>query len=204
MFVFRLAKTQPSCQAVVDVGFILDSSGSLRREYHKEKNFLKTLAAVFGITENGSRAGVITFSYHAVHSIKLHNFTDLNSFSKAVDDIPLMGSTTRIDRALRLAQKEMFSSRNGGRLGVAKLLILLTDGSQTPDADAEEPGKIGEELRKMGVSIISIGIGEGVNETELAHIAGGENSTYSASTFDKLKDSAFLHDIKSSSCQIGA
>ena len=200
----HLATAQPSCEAVVDVAFILDSSGSLRTEYQKEKNFLKTLAAVFGISENGSRAGVITFSYYAEHSIKLHNFTDLNSFNKAVDNIPLMGSTTRIDRALRLAQKEMFSQRNGGRVGVTKLILLLTDGSQTPGVDVEEPGDIGEELRKEGISIVVIGIGPGVNQTELAHISGGEANAYSAATFDKLLDSDFLHRIKNGSCEIGS
>ena len=44
-----------------------------------------------------------------------------------------MGSTTRIDKGLRLAQKKMFELENGGRPGVAKILFLLTDGSQTQD-----------------------------------------------------------------------
>ncbi|XP_065653360.1 collagen alpha-6(VI) chain-like isoform X2 [Hydra vulgaris] len=200
----EIAKVQPSCQAVVDIGFILDSSGSLRRDYHKEKDFLKSLIAVFGLSANGSRAGVITFSYHAEHSIMLNSFTDLSSFNKAVDDIPLMGLITRIDRALRLAQRKLFLSKHGGRKGVAKLLFVLTDGSQTPDADAEDPGIIADELRAMGVSIIGIGIGSEVNETELAHIAGGESNRYSASTFDKLKESTFLNNIKMSSCKIAS
>ncbi|XP_047125173.1 collagen alpha-6(VI) chain isoform X3 [Hydra vulgaris] len=200
----EIAKVQPSCQAVVDIGFILDSSGSLRKDYHKEKDFLKSLIAVFGLSANGSRAGVITFSYHAEHSIMLNSFSDLSSFNKAVDDIPLMGLTTRIDRALRLAQRKLFLSKHGGRKGVAKLLFVLTDGSQTPDADAEDPDMIADELRAMGVSIIGIGIGSEVNETELAHIAGGESNRYSASTFDKLKERTFLNNIKMSSCKIAS
>ena len=51
----------------------------------KEKNFLKVLAATFGISPNGSRAGVITFSYYTEHSIKLKDHTDLLGFNKAVD-----------------------------------------------------------------------------------------------------------------------
>ena len=50
----------------------------------------------------------------------------MNTFNKAVDDIVFMASTTRIDTALRLAQKELFSPKNGGRPGVPKILILLT------------------------------------------------------------------------------
>ena len=57
----------PKCRTRADIGFILDSSGSLRHEYHKEKEFLKNIAKVFGVSEFGSRASVITFSYFAEH-----------------------------------------------------------------------------------------------------------------------------------------
>ncbi|XP_057306435.1 collagen alpha-5(VI) chain-like isoform X2 [Hydractinia symbiolongicarpus] len=194
---------KPSCEAVVDVGFILDSSGSLRNEYGKEKNFLKSMATTFGISENGSRAGVVTFSYYTEHSIKLSDYTDLARFNEAVDRIPLMGRTTRIDKALRVAQKDLFSISNGGRPGVPKILILLTDGSQTPDADAEEPGDIADELRKQGITILVVGIGSGVNSTELAHIAGKTDNVFSAASFDQLVGNEFVDKIKEGGCAAG-
>ena len=67
-----------------------------------------------------------------------------------MDHIPLMGLTTRIDRAFRLAQAEMFAAENGGREKVGKLLILLTDGTQTEDVDVEDPADIADELRADG------------------------------------------------------
>ena len=56
----------------------------------------------------------------------------IGAFNDAVDDIPLMGSTTRIDTALRMAQNELFLEENGGRDIAPNILVLLTDGSQTP------------------------------------------------------------------------
>ena len=51
------------CQSKVDVGFILDSSGSLGLSNYKiEKQLLKQLAAGFG---QESRVAVITFSSYA-------------------------------------------------------------------------------------------------------------------------------------------
>ena len=47
----------PTCKSKIDVGFILDSSGSLKTEYHKEKDFLKALAGAFDMGPDGSRAG---------------------------------------------------------------------------------------------------------------------------------------------------
>ena len=204
LFLFPAKKpAKARCEAIVDVGFILDSSGSLRKSYGKEKNFLKVLASTFGISPNGSRAGVITFSYYTEHSIKLKDHTDLLGFNKAVDKIPLMGSTTRIDKAFRLAQQEMFSLPNGARPGIPKVLILLTDGSQTQDVGAEDPGEVAEQLRKDGVSILVVGIGSGVNTTELAHIAGSAANVYSAANFNDLISSNFIEDIKKGSCAEG-
>uniref|UniRef100_A0A7M5WVJ2 VWFA domain-containing protein n=1 Tax=Clytia hemisphaerica TaxID=252671 RepID=A0A7M5WVJ2_9CNID len=148
-------EVKPLCEVKVDVGFVLDSSGSLRNDYDKEKNFLKALAATFGVSEDGARAGVVTFSYDTEHSIKLNDHYDLFSFSDAVDKIPLMGHTTRIDKALRLTQSQMFSIANGGRPGVSKIVIVLTDGSQTQDVGAEDPGNVAEELRSMGYKVLA-------------------------------------------------
>ena len=145
----------------MDVGFILDSSGSLKNEYHKEKDFLTSMAGAFDISPDGSRAGVVTFSHNAELSVKMSDHTDFKSFKAAVDAIPLMGFTTRIDRALRLTQKELFSEANGDRPDVRNVLILLTDGTQTKSKGAEDPGDVMEEIRKNDVEIIVIGVGSG-------------------------------------------
>ena len=185
----------------MDIGFIVDSSGSLRREYGKEKDFVKTLASHFNISPNGSRAGVITFSWHAEHSVKLKDHTDAGSFLNAVDGLPLFGHTTRIDKALRMAKSDMFTAESGARAGVPKLIILLTDGSQTKDADAVDPGIIADEIRRMGIKLTVIGIGDRVDGKELLHMAGDASNVYRAKSFDQLTSSSFIESVSKSSCQ---
>ena len=197
------AAEKPSCTAIADVGFILDSSGSLGNEYYKEKIFLKALAASFGISEKGSRASVIAFSYNTDLSIRFNEFTDIDSFNEAVDKIPLMGSTTRIDKALPKAENEMFSIVNGGRPGVPKLLVVLTDGSQTKDADYEDPGDIADGLRKRGINVISVGVGKDTDLTELSHIGGGALNAYTVDSFDQLIGQDFVNKMKEKSCRAG-
>lgn len=162
------------------------------------------MATMFGVSKDGSRAAVVTFSFYTEHSIKLKDHSDLSSFNKAVDGIPLMGSTTRIDKALRMTQREMFTIANGARPGVNKVLIVLTDGSQTLDAGAEDPGVVAEELRQAGINIISVGIGKSTNATELAHIAGGSKNFHSAATFDVLISPVFLGKVNKAGCTEGA
>ena len=197
------APPAPTCKAKVDIGFILDSSGSLREDYQKEKNFLKALAGAFGVSADGSRAGVITFSYFTELSIKLNDHTNIFTFNAAVDAIPLMGSTTRIDKALRQTQKELFTSENGGRPGVTKILILLTDGSQTKELGAEDPGDIANELRADGVVIIVIGIGSGIEANELAQMAGGKDNAFDVESFDELVSGKFINMVTNKSCEEG-
>ena len=114
-----------------------------------------------------------------------------------------MGSTTRIDKALRLTQAELFKPEFGGRPGIPKLLLLLTDGSQTMDAGHEHPGLIADELRDEGIIIIVVGIGKGTNQTELEHMAGGAENAFSAQSFDELIGGEFVKLMMERSCEEG-
>ena len=186
-----------SCQTFVDIGFILESTGSVRAEHRKAKEFLKFFAASFGISSKGTRAGVITFSYFGELSIKLSDHSDISSFNLAVDNIKLMGSTARIDKALCLAQRKLFSLANGGRLGVPKLLILLTYSSPVQNARV---GEIADELRADGINILVVGIGRYMNATELLQIADSQQNVYIT---NNLYASNFVSSTKKDTCERG-
>ena len=195
------------CDGISDIGFLLDSSGSLRQYYSKEKDFLKILAGTFGISKDGSHAGVISFSSNVNHDIKLSDHEDITSFNSAVDKIPHMNQVTRIDSALKLAQSDMFSTAEGGRVGVPKVLILITDGAQYPSSasrqDVQNPAEIAEELRASDIVIIVVGIGQLVQKDQLVEIAGKEENVFLAKNFDDLISSEFLEKVKKASCEAG-
>ena len=186
-----------SCQAVVDIGFILESTDSVKAEHRKAKEFLKFFAASFGISSKETRAGVVTFSYFGELSIKLSDHSDISSFNLAVDNIKLMGSTARIDKALCLAQRKLFSLANGGRLGVPKLLILLTYSSPVQNARV---GEIADELRADGINILVVGIGRSMNATELLQVADSQQNVYIT---NNLYASNFVSSTKKDTCEIG-
>lgn len=186
------------CENVANIGFIMDSSGSLRRDYGKEKEFVKELAQSFEIGEAGSRAGVVTFSYNAEVSIRMDEFKKLADFKKAVDSIPLMGYTTRIDKALRLAKGKLMI---GARKDAPKLVFLLTDGSQTKDSDAVDPAVLAKELRDDGIKLIVIGVGKGTKLDELERIAGVPSNVYMANDFNELMSSVFVQNVAKAGCK---
>ena len=192
----------PTCNNIADVAFIVDSSGSLRRHFSKEKQFVRALADVVGIASDGSKASVVTFSYNAEHRIKLAEHTDVKSFKDAVNNLPLMGYTTRIDKALEIVRDESFLPINGGRSLVPKVLFVLTDGTQTKDKDAKNPSGVAAQIRqKYGATIIAIGIGRRVNRAELTGIANGESKVYLAKNFAELRSSEFVSKIARDYCE---
>ena len=135
--------------------------------------------------------------------IKFKEHTDIASFNTAVDAIPLMGLITRIDRALRLAQSDMFTMASGARTHASHILILLTDGSQTRRVGSEDPGDIADELRKSGITVIVVGIGSGTDPKELAHMAGGADNAFSAASFDELVSGEFHKQLQKKTCDAG-
>ena len=187
----------------MDIGFVLDSSGSLREQYPQIKSFIKRFASSLDISRDGVRVGVVTFSFYATLSIKFNDFTDVAIFREAVEEIPLIGSTTRIDRALKVVNEDLFNESNGARKDVTKMLILLTDGSQTKGSDAVDPGKIAKVLRQRDIHIVSVGIGDEVDVDELTHITGDEDRVYTVADFDELITGRFIRKIVSKSCETG-
>ena len=185
---------------------MVDSSGSLRRDFAKEKQFVKYLATSLGIGKDGNRGSIVTFSYNAQLTVTLSDSAAASSpdFSALVDKVPFMGYTTRIDRALRLVMNEMFKKANGARDGVPRILFVLTDGTQTKDRDAIDPASIASELRKkLGIRLFVIGIGTKVDQAELSHIAGNATSVYSAKHVNELLSGSLIRRLVGASCSYG-
>ena len=71
-----------------------------------------------------------------------------------------------------------------GRSDKKKLLVLITDGNQTKTGDYTRPEKIADEIRAKGIHILVIGVGKGVDEKEMASIAGPNDNWRSEKFFD--------------------
>lgn len=161
LFFFNIAQ---ECKRKVDLVFAMDSSGSMgRTEYIQQKRFVQHLTRKFNISPRGTHAGVIVYSDKASIKIGLNEKNTWIEHARAVSRIPHEKGNTRIDLALRKA-KEIFHPSNGGRKGIPKILMVLTDGQQTAGEEGEE-GEIPQldrevsSLKRMNVKTYAIGIG---------------------------------------------
>ena len=168
----------------MDVAFIIDSSGSIgRSNYRKQKNFVKEVAKSFGLAPDQSQAAMILYSNSASVHARFGQYATTEEFAKAVDALPYERGLTRIDRALDLAATGIFPE---ARAGVPKLALLITDGTQTPAADAKGLREASEPLRKAGVRVLAVGIGSGVDRDELRLVTETEDDVVLATDYQDL------------------
>ena len=186
----------------LDIGFIVDSSGSLRNEYEKEKEFVQGMVAQLSKSQPQLRAALVLFSLTADLEIKFSEYKGKDDFNKKVGKLPLFGSTTRIDRALNVAHREMFNVQNGMRPNVTKVLVLMTDGKQTEMSDAIRPSIAAEPFHRDGIKVITIGIGPAIDPVELEGLVKRPEYLYFAKDFNELKTTSFIAGISDASCEI--
>ena len=196
-----MVSANSSCPQKADVGFIVDSSGSLSSHYGKEKDFVKQMINRLQLSASGIHSSLILFSHSASLRILFSDYDNGNDFNKAVDALPLLNSVTRIDKALKVASDRMFKQANGMRSYVPHTLILLTDGQQTSGPDVVPPSVAVKPLHKAGIKVIVVGIGSGVNPTELKSIVNSPKYLYFfAKDFDELRSPAFVDKVTHATC----
>ena len=72
---------------------------------------------------------------------------------------------------------------NGDRPNVPNILIVITDGQSTDQAATLQQAK---NLHNLGVNVLAVGVGDSVDQTELAGIASSAQNVYTVSNFDAL------------------
>lgn len=170
----------------------MDSSGSIARSnFQKEKTFVKEVASTFKMGPDQSQIAVISYSDDAQIDIKFGEYSNVNDFNRAVDNVRHQRQRTRIDKALHLAATSLFTPRGGARPDVSKVIIILTDGKQTVTSDSKPLDEAVRPLQEKNVTIFAVGVGRAIDIAELLLLVGDHpDNLFRAQNFDELaKDS---------------
>ena len=116
------------CNLPLDVAVLMDSSGSIsRRNFQVFKRFIKSIITGFEISEDHTHIAIIEYSTKASVQLKFNDFTgralNRNNVKGRVNRIPHVRGKTFIDRALRLANEEVFTEKAGMRDWVKKVIF---------------------------------------------------------------------------------
>lgn len=138
-----------------DLGFAMDSSGSIRdANYKKEKDFIKGLADQLDVGLQTVQLGLIVFSDVPFLLIRFGTLKsiDLTSFADVVDEVPYFRGRTRIDSALETAANNMFPE--GRQNSVPQVFFLVTDGRQSRDPGAVALDQAVRPLQEKGIKVV--------------------------------------------------
>ena len=193
-------KVETNCASHnIDVGFVVDVSGSVADYWDEEKTVVKEMAKKIDISTSGGHAAVILFSSsdteHDSAELKI-KFSDYDSpaeFEGAVNSLPLWGGGTNIHAGLEVAYNDMFNVENGMRSSALKTLVLITDG--THNEGSIDFAQWGNDFRDSDIRIIAIGIGDSVRKSDLLALVNVESDFHFASNWTVLLSEAFINNI---------
>ena len=108
------------CKAVADVAFIVDSSGSIgRRNWLKMLQFLKDMVKAFNVGPDKTHVAVLAYSTGANVEFRFNRLTGSavteEGYNGLIDRIRFQRGYTFIDKALLLADREIFTTAAGMR-----------------------------------------------------------------------------------------
>lgn len=186
-----------ACTAKVDLGFLLDVSGSI--EYSGAGNFKKCIDFIvktvneFIVGQSASHIGLVKFSTNAQIEFDFNKFNDKQSVINQIEATTYPGGRTFTGKALSLTKTGLFDAT--ARQNVNRILIVMTDGIANDDV-----GPPSEALRDSGVIIYSLGIGKNFYVQDLEKMASDPKADHVV-TADFNQLSNVIQTIKDKACQ---
>ena len=124
----RIPSSEFVCNIVADVAFIVDSSGSIGRgNWVKMLDFIKEMVKAFNVGADKTHIAVVAFSSVAVVEFKFDALTGPSvteeGYGRLIDGISFQMGLTFIDKALLLADKEVFTTAAGMRPELPQVLL---------------------------------------------------------------------------------
>ncbi|CAH3154300.1 unnamed protein product, partial [Pocillopora meandrina] len=166
------------CICPMDVAFIMDSSGSIKRaEFYEERLLVKKL--VVQVTATGNREALILFGSSASVKAQLGQYDTAEKYIEVVQKLRKKNGRTRIDRALDVAVDEVFSS---ARPYAYKIVIVLSDGVQSKGAKSLRESS--RPLRQANVRVLAVGIGTGMAKNRLRLMTGSDDDVVDVKDID--------------------
>lgn len=191
------------CSDDADLAFVVDTSGSITDEnFKKQQDFVKVLASSFDPALAEHQLGLISYSTNAQMDVSFQEKANRKEFEEAVDRIKHTKGRTRLDKALKLASSQLFTSSGGSRSGKRKIMIILTDGRQSKDFDTVPLTQAVLPLRQLGVRTFAVAIGNEVDLKELYNVTERNEDVFPVSDFADLANMA--NEIALRTCRIRA
>ncbi|CAG5866270.1 unnamed protein product [Menidia menidia] len=191
--------------AKADLVFLIDGSWSIGDEsFVKVIQFVTSMTAAFDvISPAGMQVSFVQYSDDAKTEFKLNTYHDKGIVLSALQTVRYRGGNTKTGIALKHVYEKVFTSDNGMRRSVPKMLVVVTDGRSQDDVK-----KSAEKLHHSGYSVFVVGVAD-VEIRELAQIGSkpSERHVFVVDDYDafaKIQDNliTYICETATSTCPL--
>ncbi|KAL5006010.1 hypothetical protein ScPMuIL_017168 [Solemya velum] len=193
------ARCERGCDAVADVVFLIDSSGSVgHHDFRKVKDFVHNMVEHLSIGKDNTRVSVATFSTRSSIAFYLSDFYTKDAVQNAVSGVSYEYGNTNLAGGLKLVRHRILSRVHGDRAEVQNFLVVVTDGLSNINPENTIPEA--NLLKKHGTHIYSIGVGA-FDPWELQAIASKPSSANSFVIKDYNALDSISEDLIRATCR---
>uniref|UniRef100_A0A0N4W0N8 VWFA domain-containing protein n=1 Tax=Haemonchus placei TaxID=6290 RepID=A0A0N4W0N8_HAEPC len=172
------------CPPVLDIAFVLDTSGSIEEIYNEQVRWTVSLTDALPIAKDAVRLSTIQYAGYPLTEFSLDTYNDKGDVERHLREMSFQSGVTRTGYALRRAEDELFNEDRGA----SKIVALFTDGLSIDD-----PLKPSEHLRLLrGVKIYVVSVSADGFVPEMQRIAGETISNMNSAYLVTLLDFIFL------------
>jgi len=106
----------------MDIAFVVDSSGSIgRTNWERTKRFLKALVSRLDVSPSATHIATIAYSNRPEVVMRFNGIQGTNQVNQLLDRMRYQRGFTYTDKALLLADSDLFQSSTGMRFNVPKV-----------------------------------------------------------------------------------
>nr|XP_023830172.1 collagen alpha-1(XII) chain isoform X5 [Salvelinus alpinus] len=191
--------------AKADVVFLIDGSWSIGEEnFRKVVQFVFSMIGAFDVIgSTGMQVSFVQYSDEAKTEFRLNSYSDKGSGLAALQLIQYRGGNTKTGVALKHVKEKVFTSENGMRRNVPKVVVAVTDGRSQ-----DEVKKSAAALQHAGYSVFVVGVAD-VDYAELQNIGSkpSDRHIFVVDDFDAfatIQDNlvTFICETATSSCPL--
>ncbi len=143
-----------------DIGLIIDTSAEFDEDdFIPLKEFVGKLAGRYNISAEENRIGALLFSDERWKTIPLNKYLNSTAFANNLRNVALMNSVTSVDEQLKLAYQRLFSPEGSSRVGVPKLMVLLTHENSLKVVNQAALKEAMRPIKESGIRVLIVAVG---------------------------------------------
>ena len=160
--------------------FVLDSSDSVGQDnFNREKLFVQNVVKKWNVGHDGMQVGVVTVGNTAQNQFFPNDHLTQTDLVRAIDQIQFSGGQTNTAEAIKFATDNSFRPIHGGRGRSPHVIIVVTN---NPSASKDLALLQAKSARDNNIAIFTVGVGGGVDRSELNEMSSNPDLRYSMYT----------------------